>query len=213
MVAPSTAGGQRWRNTSRWRVNIFKYRRQKWADVYISPKYTRQLQDALTKAECSFFKTRDHGTDVVCQAMPLSHWVLQEHFRRCCEKSTVALQNATEHLMETANVGIVFRPIHPDVYLVFETTRGLKFTLWWVEWVQQAYLEMADASFDPADIRKRLQNPEEGKCVREDGVMICQDTAHKYWQTHQATTDAQSLHDALCHCSLLMANCCAMVSA
>ena len=30
------------------------------------------------------------------------------------------------------------------------------------EWVQHAYLEMADANLDPADIKKRVDNWEEG---------------------------------------------------
>ena len=38
------------------------------------------------------------------------------------------------------------------------------------EWVQHAYLEMVEATFDPADIQRRLNNWEEGKNAREDGV-------------------------------------------
>ena len=56
---------------------------------------------------------------------------------------------------------------------------------------------MAGANFDPADIKRRLCNGEEGKSVRENGVMTFRDDVHKKLQKHLAVTDAKSLNDAL----------------
>ena len=63
------------------------------------------------------------------------------------------------------------------------------------EWVQHAYLGMAGANFDPADIKRRLHNWEEGKRAHEDGVTETTHTQNS--QQHLAVTDAKSLYDAL----------------
>ena len=56
---------------------------------------------------------------------------------------------------------------------------------------------MADANFDQADIKRRLYNWEEGKCVSEDGVMGFRDDVHRDLRKHLAVTDSKSFYDAL----------------
>ena len=56
---------------------------------------------------------------------------------------------------------------------------------------------MADANFDPADIKGRLYHWEEGKSVREDRVMIFRDGHTKSCGNTWRSLFATSLYDAL----------------
>ena len=56
---------------------------------------------------------------------------------------------------------------------------------------------LGDGKCELQSIKRRLYNWEEGKCTREDGVIIFRDDAHKECEKHLAIIDAKSLYDSL----------------
>ena len=64
----------------RHQASVSTYTRQKLLGVYISPWRKRRLQDALSDAERSFFKSGTMAVMVCATDVVLMHWALQQRF-------------------------------------------------------------------------------------------------------------------------------------
>ena len=96
--------------------------------MYNSPKRKRELKDALSEAERSFFKSlviavvwwaRECRFETLGTAATLS-----QMFETSTVQHLVDLQKTIEHLKETADVCTLFRPTHPAEMVIGHVADG-----------------------------------------------------------------------------------------